>query len=95
MGISPKAAGAAAFTPRGSGKRSGRPEHHRRDSSLTGSVTPAAPLHNKQLSEDFIPQQSFQHMQSMSDFVPGPDFVPGQEFLSGQQFMSDSGVSPL
>lgn len=87
MGISPKAAAAAAFTPRGSGKRSSRPGHHRRGSSLTGSVTPAAPLHSKQLSEEFTPQQPFQQIQQISEFVPGPDFVPGQDFLSGQQFM--------
>ena len=93
MGISPKAAVAAAFTPRGSGKRTGRPEHHRRGSSLTGSVTPAAPLHNKQLSEEFIPQQSFQQLQAMPDFVPGSDFVPGQDFLPGQQFLGASQTS--
>lgn len=93
MGISPKAVAAAAFTPRGSGKRSSRPGHHRRGSSLTGSVTPAAPLHSKQLSEEFIPQQPFQQIQQISEFVPGPDFVPGQDFLSGQQFMGVPSVS--
>lgn len=61
---------------------------------MTGSVTPAAPLHSKQLSEEFIPQHPFQQMQPMSDFVPGPEFVPGQNFMPGQQFMAVSGVSP-
>ncbi|KAI5367869.1 Putative protein kinase-like domain superfamily, PAN2-PAN3 deadenylation complex subunit PAN3 [Septoria linicola] len=58
IGISPKAAAAATFTPRGS-----------------GSVTPATTLHSKQLSAEFIPQQSFQQVPPMMEFVPGQQFM--------------------
>ncbi|KAM0713616.1 hypothetical protein Q7P37_010578 [Cladosporium fusiforme] len=79
MGISPKAAAAATFTPRGSGtQKPGRKE--RRVASqglqLEGTVTPASTSHSKAPSNEFIPQQSFQN--TFQEFVP-------QNFVTSQQ----------
>lgn len=82
IGISPKAAAAATFTPRGAGKRPRGPEHHRRGSSLTGSSTPVAPAHGKHPSAEFVPQQSFQQVSPMIEFVPGQQFVPSSSVSS-------------
>ncbi|KAK0924772.1 PAB-dependent poly(A)-specific ribonuclease subunit 3 [Friedmanniomyces endolithicus] len=71
IALSPKAAGAPAFTPRGS-----------------GTVTPAAISHSKQLSEEFVPQQFFPPQQQFSEFVPGQSFVPQQQIDSPPQLQT-------
>jgi PAB-dependent poly(A)-specific ribonuclease subunit 3 len=79
MGISPKAAAAAAFTPRGSGtQKPGRKERRAapQGSQLEGTVTPASISHSKAPSNEFIPQQGFQ--------TSFPEFVP-QNFVSSSQ----------
>lgn len=79
-GISPKAAAAATFTPRGSGtpksSRKGQGQKALQSSPLSGSVTPATVSHTKMPSTEFVPQQSFQP--SFQEFVP-------QTFVSQQQ----------
>jgi len=50
-----------------------------RCSCLSGTVTPAAISHSKQLSEEFVPQQFFPPQQQFSEFVPGQSFVPQQQ----------------
>lgn len=82
MGISPKAAAAAAFTPRGSGtQKPGRKERRvaPQSSQLEGSVTPASTMHSKAPSNEFIPQQNLQA--TFQEFVP-------------QNFISQSQVRP-
>jgi len=79
MGISPKAAAAAAFTPRGSGtQKPGRKERRAapQGSQLEGTVTPASISHSKAPSNEFIPQQGFQT--SFQEFVPQNFVSPSQ-----------------
>lgn len=79
MGISPKAAAAATFTPRGSGtQKPGRKERRvaPQGSQVEGTVTPASASHSKAPSNEFVPQQNFQN--TFQEFVP-------QNFVSAQQ----------
>ncbi|EME48099.1 hypothetical protein DOTSEDRAFT_167686 [Dothistroma septosporum NZE10] len=74
IGISPKAASAAAFTPRGSGKPSGTVKTmlaHR----ATGSATSAAHSHTRELSGEFNPQLAFQPSQQFQEFIPSQSFL--------------------
>ncbi|KAK5116412.1 hypothetical protein LTR62_007959 [Meristemomyces frigidus] len=82
LGLSPRAAGAATFTPRGS-----------------GSVTPAGTSHSKHISEEFIPQNSFQPQPHFHEFVPGQNFVQQPQVDSPPQMhqvnpYSDPFMSP-
>lgn len=76
IGISPKAAAAATFTPRGSGKIP-LPSYgsYSDRGGGEGSVTPATNSHSKEPSGDFIPQQAFQAAQQFQEFVPGQSFL--------------------
>lgn len=79
LGISPKAAAAATFTPRGSGtQKPGRKERRAapQGSQLEGTVTPASTSHSKAPSNEFVPQQSFQS--GFQEFVP-------QNFVTSSQ----------
>ncbi|KAK0854701.1 PAB-dependent poly(A)-specific ribonuclease subunit 3 [Friedmanniomyces endolithicus] len=64
IALSPRAAGAPAFTPRGSGTWSHKDE-----------IRKMLML----LSEEFVPQQIFPPQQQFSEFVPGQSFVPQQQ----------------
>jgi len=79
IGISPKAAAAATFTPRGSGtQKTGRKERRAapQGSQLEGTVTPASASHSKAPSNEFVPQQSFQN--TFQEFVPQNFVSPSQ-----------------
>ena len=83
IGISPKAAAAATFTPRGSGMPLHRPPRDVLTDVYLGSVTPAANAHSKDHSGDFSPPQIFQPAQQTFQ-----EFFPGQSFLGSQQSVS-------
>ncbi|KAK5740939.1 PAB-dependent poly(A)-specific ribonuclease subunit 3 [Elasticomyces elasticus] len=74
IALSPKSAGAAAFTPKGSG-------------TVTPAASMVG--HSKQASDDFMPQHFFQpqqqQQQQFSEFVPGQSFVPQQQMDSPPQ----------
>ncbi|KAK4632546.1 PAN2-PAN3 deadenylation complex subunit PAN3 [Fulvia fulva] len=92
IGISPKAASAAAFTPRGSGKALCGDVKIMLTYCTTGSVTPAAASHSKEHSGDFNPQMTFQPSQQFQEFILSQSFLASSQVDHAPQLQQQLGT---